>query len=97
MDRDRPAPLALGHHHHLEPMIKNLGYFSRKVYWRLRLIVGATCASDQEIQYRLNRLPLDTRPGSTFQFPWAVLQYVSASDLRGQFVVAAFSPVPGEL
>ena len=66
-------------------MIKNLGYFSRKVYWRLRLIVGATCASDQEIQYRLNRLPLDTRPGSTFQFPWAVLQYVSASDLRGQF------------
>jgi len=66
-------------------MIKNLRFFLRKVYWRLRLIFGVSCTSDSEIQYRLNRLPLEISPGSTFQFPWANVSFVSASDLRGQF------------
>jgi FkbM family methyltransferase len=52
---------------------------------RLRLLVGVPCRNNSELSYRLNRLPLDTKPGATFPFPWGNLAYVSASDLRGQF------------
>ena len=66
-------------------MIKNFGYFLRKVRWRLRSILGVQAGSVSEIQYRLNRLPLTHPPGQRFPFPWGTVQYASASDLRGQF------------
>ena len=66
-------------------MIKSLFYFIRKIYWRSRCILGTSCESAPEVQYRLNRLPLGLRPGSKFQFPWGPVEYVSAGDLRGQF------------
>jgi len=66
-------------------MLKNFGYFLRKVNWRLRLMFGLPCADNIEILYRLNRLPLDTPSGSTFAFPWGSVTFVSASDIRGQF------------
>jgi FkbM family methyltransferase len=66
-------------------MFKSLFYLIRKIYWRLRALAETRCDSAPELQYRLNRLPLGLRPGSKFQFPWGLVEYVSAGDLRGQF------------
>jgi FkbM family methyltransferase len=57
----------------------------RKFAWRLRSYLGVPCASAGEIKFRINRLPAVTPPGAVFNFPWAAITYVSASDLRGQF------------
>lgn len=85
MDRSRATPPTLGYGPDFRIMIKNTGYFLRGVLWRLRSAFGTPCDSDAEIQYRLGRLPLETPAGAAFRFPWGLVSYVSASDLRGQF------------
>ena len=41
--------------------------------------------SEREMTYRLNRLSEPSKSGTTFEFPWGRVEYLSASDLRGQF------------
>jgi FkbM family methyltransferase len=57
----------------------------RNIDRRIRSALDFPTRSDSELQYRINRLPNATRAGATFRFPWGQLEYVSASDLRGQF------------
>jgi FkbM family methyltransferase len=66
-------------------MIKDLFFFLRGIWWQIRNQLGVKCSQMSELQYRLNCLPLRNQPGSTFKFPWGLVEYVSAGDLRGQF------------
>jgi len=53
--------------------------------WRLRFALGLGARHYGELSYRINRLPEPVRPGVSFPFPWGRVEYVSVSDLRGQF------------
>ncbi len=53
--------------------------------WKLRSVLGLPHKSSEELLYRICGLPEHTEPGSSFQFPWGSVEYLSASDLRGQF------------
>ncbi len=66
-------------------MMKSIRFYLRRLFWRVRAQMDLRSEQSAELQYRLNRLPLGLRPGSTFQFPWGPVEYVSAGDLRGQF------------
>jgi len=59
--------------------------FIHRVHRRLRAELGVPCRDNWELDYRLNRLPEPAQSGTKFSFPWGNIEYVSASDLRGQF------------
>ncbi len=63
----------------------NFQKLSQKVEWRVRSILDSQTRDFGELSYRINRLPMRTLPGATFRFPWGKVEYVSSSDLRGQF------------
>ena len=65
--------------------MKSLLSLLRRLIWRLRLVTNLGCASEAELQYRLLRLPAQSDPGRYFTFPWGRIEFVAASDLRGQY------------
>lgn len=65
--------------------MKSVFSFLRHVIWRIRVAANFGCASGAELRYRILRLPNLSAPGRFFTFPWGRMEFVSASDLRGQF------------
>jgi FkbM family methyltransferase len=65
--------------------MKAMRQFLRRLRWRLRAELGSSTSDQNEIGYRLNRIPLRIAPGQCFQFPWGPVEFQSASDLRGQY------------
>jgi FkbM family methyltransferase len=65
--------------------MRTLSDLIRRVHRRARLAIGAPCQDPWEINYRVNRLQDPVPAGSTFSFPWGIVEYLSASDLRGQY------------
>jgi FkbM family methyltransferase len=63
--------------------------FAQKMFqtldWRFRAELGLRARNYSELAYQINRLPVAVRPGSSFSFPWGNVEYLSVSDLRGQF------------
>jgi FkbM family methyltransferase len=57
----------------------------RRIQWRLRAARNVPTADERELSYRLNRLPLQVAAGQHFRFPWGLVEFHSASDLRGQY------------
>lgn len=57
----------------------------RRIYWRLRSRLGFRYGGGAELQYRLNHLLEPEATSPKFSFHWGDIEYVSASDLRGQF------------
>lgn len=59
--------------------------YSQRALWRLRWKQKILPRSDREIAYRLNRISEPNSEADHFNFPWGIVEYGSASDLRGQF------------
>lgn len=69
-------------------MVRTLSRIAEKAHWRLRWIADRRPKGSREVSFRLNRLPSEKvlqQPLPRFQFPWGDVEYIYASDLRGQF------------
>lgn len=57
----------------------------QRAAWRFRYSFGLQCGSEAELRHRIRRLPARAPANSSFRFPWGEVEYVNASDLRGQY------------
>jgi len=57
----------------------------QRALWRLRWALGLAYGSQAELAYRMMKLPELQPKAGRFRFRWGGIEYVSASDLRGQF------------
>ncbi len=65
--------------------MKNLLFMPQHLIWQFRMAVNLGCTNERELQYRLLKLPDQPHPGRFFTFPWGEIEFINASDLRGQY------------